>query len=148
MSSNFCYEYFRMHQNVLTLGGMRWTVRGEEVGITDDTKINPVIAEKLRAYLREHFPDLAEIDIDREWTGIMAGTADGLPLLGEIPGHHGELLCLGFNGYGMSFAFLAGKCMCEMVMAGRAADPALKLFDPRRLDDDNRLLSPFTSKSR
>ena len=43
MSSNFCYEYFRMHKNVLTLGGMRWTVRGEEVGISDDTKINPVI---------------------------------------------------------------------------------------------------------
>ncbi len=37
MSSNFCYEYFRMHGDRFVVGGMRWSVRGEQLGLTDDS---------------------------------------------------------------------------------------------------------------
>ncbi len=132
MSSNFCYEYFRMHGNRMTLGGMRWSVKGEETGTTDDTKRNPEVSAKLRAYLARHFPDIAAHGIAREWTGIMAGTSDGLPLLGELPGRPGEYACLAFNGYGMSFAFLAGLCIAEMIDSGRASHPTAVMFRPDR----------------
>ena len=132
MSSNFCYEYWRMHDARLTLGGMRWSVPGEEVGLRDDTRIHPEIARNLRRWLAKHFPRLAELRVERDWSGIMAGTRDGLPLVGELPGQTGVFASLAFNGYGMSFAFLAGRCLAEMLASGRAQHPAARQFAPRR----------------
>jgi glycine/D-amino acid oxidase-like deaminating enzyme len=133
MSSNFCYEYFRMHRGRFVIGGMRWSVPGEEQGILADDADNPAITENLLGYVREHFPSLADATFPHVWTGIMAGTPDGLPLVGalpEAPGHHA--LCA-FNGYGLSFAFLAGQCLAEQLVGGRSDHPALPLFAPRRL---------------
>lgn len=132
MSSNFCYEYFRMHGRTLTLGGMRWAVPGEESGITDDTKIHEGVSQRLRSWLELHFPEIAKCGVAREWTGIMAGTKDGLPLVGGIPGRAGEYGCVAFNGYGMSFAFLAGLSVAEMIRDGRASRTAASLFRPDR----------------
>ncbi|MEZ5990168.1 MAG: FAD-binding oxidoreductase [Planctomycetota bacterium] len=132
MSSNFCYEYFRMHGDRLSLGGMRWSVPGEEGGTRDDGVVNPTITANLLAWLGRHFPDLAPAGAERCWTGILAGTPDGLPLIGELPGRPGELACLGFNGYGMSFAYLAGRSIAEQVAEGRATHPSASLFRPDR----------------
>lgn len=133
MSTHFCYEYFRKHGSQLTLGGMRWSVRGEETGIRNDSQINPEITKKLWAWLEQHIPEAASAGIDRVWSGIMAGTRDGLPLIGPIPGQQGEFLCCAFNGYGMGFGFLAGKLCCELMLQGRSTDPAASSFAPRRL---------------
>jgi len=132
MSSNFCYEYFRVHGRRLLLGGMRWSVRGEEQGIVDDDSTNDEVAANLRAYAARHFERGSELRFERQWTGIMAGTPDGLPLCGGVPGRPGRFLLLAFNGYGLSFAFLAGKRLAELVVEGRSNDPAMPLFAPRR----------------
>jgi glycine/D-amino acid oxidase-like deaminating enzyme len=132
MSTNFGYEYWRMHDRRLTLGGSRWSVPGEETGITDDRSINPAIGANLRQWLARRFPDIARHGVERQWTGIMAGTPDGLPLAGELPGRPGEYALLAFNGYGMSFAFLAGRCLVEMVVDGRSAVDGACLFRPDR----------------
>jgi gamma-glutamylputrescine oxidase len=141
MSSNFCYEYWRMHETRLTLGGLRWSVRGEELGLTDDTRVHPQIRQGLREWLRTHFPALSGLQIERDWSGIMAGTRDGLPLIGEIPGRAGELASVAFNGYGMSFAFLAGRCIAEILVDGRPSHAATRLFAPRRLRGESSAIS-------
>jgi sarcosine oxidase len=132
MSSHFCYEYFRVHRRRFVIGGMRWSVRGEEQGTLDDGTVNPEVGANLRAYARSHFPQLQGVEFPHEWTGIMAGTPDGLPLVGEIPGRTGELCCMAFNGYGLSFAYLAGSVVADLVVAGRSATPGTRLFAPRR----------------
>jgi len=132
MSSNFCYEYFRVHRGRLLIGGKRWSVPGEEVGILDDGAQNPQVTQNLLAYVREHFPDLRGTAFPRVWTGIMAGTPDGLPLLGALPGRAGTYVLGAFNGYGLSFAFLGGRCLAEMLVEGRSTHPAVALFAPRR----------------
>ena len=132
MSSHFCYEYFRVHGKRMTLGGMRWSVKGEENDITDDQSVNAEVTHNLVRYLEKHFPSLVDVGLDAEWTGIMAGSPDALPLVGEIPGRAGEYACLAFNGYGMSFAFLAGQCIAEMMQDGRSSYPASRLFRPSR----------------
>ncbi|HHI80983.1 MAG TPA: FAD-binding oxidoreductase [Planctomycetes bacterium] len=132
MSSHFCYEYFRKHGDRLTLGGMRWSVKGEETGTMDDSRVNPEITRNLWAWLQEHIPEAASAGIERVWTGIMAGTPDGLPLIGPIPGQQGEFLCCAFNGYGMGFGFLAGKLCCELMTEGRSELPSAARFAPRR----------------
>ena len=134
MSSNFCYEYFRMHGARFVIGGMRWSVSGEEQGIVDDTGVHDGVSANLRRYVAEHFPRLADVAFPHVWTGIMCGTPDGLPLLGALPGQPGVFALCGFNGYGMSFAFLAGRSLAEQVTEGRAADPATPMFAPRRFE--------------
>lgn len=133
MSSNFCYEYFRVHGGRFVIGGKRWSVPGEELGVLDDAGHHPAITQNLLAYVREHFPTLAATPFPHLWTGIMAGTPDGLPLLGALPGEPGEFALCAFNGYGLSFAFLAGRCLAEMIVDGQSPHPAVPLFAPRRL---------------
>lgn len=132
MSSNFCYEYFRVHRGRFVIGGMRWSVPGEEQGILADDAHHSGITENLLGYVREHFPCLAEAAFPHVWTGIMAGTPDGLPLVGALPEAPGEHALCAFNGYGLSFAFLAGRCLAEQLLQGASAHPALPLFAPRR----------------
>lgn len=133
MSSNFCYEYFRAHRNRFVIGGMRWSVKGQEEGTRDDTVCNPDISRNLLAYVAEHFPSLRDVPFPHAWTGIMAGTPDGLPLLGALPGRSDTFVQLAFNGYGLSFAFLGGAVLAEQIVHGRADHPAASLFAPRRL---------------
>lgn len=132
MSSNFCYEYFRVAGGRFVIGGKRWSVPGEQLGILDDDGHHPQITENLLGYVHEHFPVLRGVAFPHLWTGIMAGTADGLPLVGALPGAPGQFALLAFNGYGLSFAFLAGRCLAEQIVDGASAHPAMPLFAPRR----------------
>lgn len=135
MSSNFCYEYFRIHRGRFVLGGMRWSVPGEEVGILDDDTTNPAVTANLRRYAETHFPAIAAHAFPHAWTGIMAGTPDGLPLVGALPGCPGAFALCAFNGYGLSFAFLAARCLAEAIVEGACPHPALPLFAPARFRD-------------
>jgi glycine/D-amino acid oxidase-like deaminating enzyme len=132
MSSNFCYEYFRVADRRFVLGGKRWSVPGEQVGILDDDGHDARITANLLGYAREHFPVLRDVPFPHVWTGIMAGTPDGLPLVGALPGAPGTFALLAFNGYGLSFAFLAGRCLAALIVDGHCEHPALPLFAPRR----------------
>ncbi len=133
MSSNFCYEYFRVHDNRFVIGGKRWSVKGEELEILDDASHNEAISANLIEYARRHFPVLQDVEFPQVWTGIMAGTKDGLPLLGAIPGQTGVFALCGFNGYGLSFAYYAGIALAEQILTGQAEHAGVPLFDPRRL---------------
>ncbi len=132
MSSNFCYEYFRIANDRFVIGGKRWSVPGEELGLLDDDSHNPQVTRNLLDYVHAHFPPLRGIAFPHVWTGIMAGTPDGLPLVGALPGAPGTFALLAFNGYGLSFAFLAGRCLAEQIVAGTCPHPAMPLFAPRR----------------
>jgi len=132
MSSHFCYEYFRVHRQRFVVGGMRWSVKGEEQGTLDDSTTNPEVRANLLGYVRKHFPVLQDQVFPHSWTGIMAGTQDGLPLAGALPGQPGAFALLGFNGYGLSFAHLGGKVLSQQILEGQAQHPAAPLFAPRR----------------
>lgn len=132
MSTHFCYEYFRCYRQRFVVGGMRWSVPGEQLGILDDSRHDERVAANLRAFVDRHFPALARQPFAEQWTGIMAGTADALPLLGALPGRPGVFALLGFNGYGLSFAFQAGRSLAEIIVEGKASHPMVASFAPRR----------------
>lgn len=132
MSSHFCYEYFRVHRGRFLVGGMRWSVPGEQSDLVDDASHDDRVTENLVRYVHGHFPCLRHAAFPHVWTGIMAGTSDGLPLCGPLPGQSGAFALCGFNGYGLSFAFQAGRTLAELLLEGRAHHPAAALFAPRR----------------
>lgn len=132
MSSNFGYEYFRVYQDRFLLGGMRWSVKGQEENTTNDRVSNSDITRNLLEYADKHFPTLRGVKFPHVWTGIMAGTNDGLPIVGGIPGQQGVFALTAFNGYGLSFAFKAGEVIKDQIVNGQSDNPAASMLDPRR----------------
>jgi glycine/D-amino acid oxidase-like deaminating enzyme len=55
---------------------------------------------------------------DYVWSGTFGETADGLPLIGTVPGHKRVLAAYGYGGNGITFSFLASRLIARMI-AGR-----------------------------
>jgi gamma-glutamylputrescine oxidase len=115
----------------LVLGGQRNRSSTLEIGVDDDTRLNPDVGAALRDFLPRHFPGWPRLGVQQEWTGIMAWTPDLNPMIGPLPGRPGEYLAAGYSGHGMPIAFTAGKMLAEMA-AGRTPDQYLDIFRPDR----------------
>mmetsp|Transcript_435 Transcript_435/g.954 ORF Transcript_435/g.954 Transcript_435/m.954 type:complete len:455 (-) Transcript_435:152-1516(-) len=83
-----------------------------------------------------------EVEVDAEWVGILAFTADRNPLVGPLQrllgrgGRHRAYIAAGYTGHGMPVAFLAGRNLAEMIVGASDDPPAVPLPDaylPQRL---------------
>ncbi len=89
--ANCGFEYFRqLPDRRLVLGGCRQSFLDQEVGYGDLVTRN--IQTELEHYMKDHFPELAGVHIEHRWSGVMAFTVDGLPLVGELPHMPGSFL--------------------------------------------------------
>jgi glycine/D-amino acid oxidase-like deaminating enzyme len=88
---------------------------------------------RLRAICREISPVLATADILAEQACFRPVTADGLPLIGAIPGVNGAYVATGHSVWGMLNAPATGEAMAELVVDGAARTLNLAPFDPGRL---------------
>ena len=89
----------------------RWTLRDDSV-------------QASLAVARDVFPPAGGLDVAKAWAGLEAFTADGLPLLGAVPGLPNVLLALGFCGHGFALAPLVGDILAGLAL-GREAHPEL-----------------------
>ena len=106
------------------MGGCRQHFVEAEEGYGD--LITRPVQQALEHYLRDHFPELAGVAVDYRWSGVMAFTADGLPLLGELPDHPGVYFVTGCNGHGLGYSMVLSRQAVEMAMnvGNCAASPA------------------------
>jgi glycine/D-amino acid oxidase-like deaminating enzyme len=133
LSTNFGMEYWMQRPDGrIVLGGMRWVTDTQEVGIDDDTAVEPRVSAALRDFLPRHFPELATVPVEREWTGIMGFTPDRAPLVGPLPGPPGEYIAAGFHGHGMPMAFFAAKAVAEMIAGKEPETFVPEAFLPER----------------
>ena len=63
----------------------------------------------------------AEACAETAWSGVFGTTADGLPLIGPVPGHPRILAAYGYGGNGITFGFIAAQLIAGMIGGGRAA---------------------------
>jgi glycine/D-amino acid oxidase-like deaminating enzyme len=68
----------------------------------------PAKAERLQHRLRALWPR-ARTEIDFAWAGTFDTTADGLPLIGPVPGHRNMYAAYGYGGNGITFSFMAAQ---------------------------------------
>ena len=115
----------------VVLGGRREYALGGELGVTDDTTINPDVSAALHDFLLL-FPELSEYQVEREWTGIMGFTPDYMPIIGKIPKVANNYAFAGFSGYGAPVIFLAAKSMAESIAGQVPLVPIPALYDPNR----------------
>ncbi|MCJ1381746.1 hypothetical protein MMC17_004857 [Xylographa soralifera] len=103
------------------IGGGRLLAPGKETPLLDDSATHPLIATYLAGAPLTHFgaahwgQDAREGRTLQEWTGIMAYTPDGNPLVGEARGERGLWVCAGFNGHGMALAYRCAEAVVGMV---------------------------------
>lgn len=148
--TNFDKEYGRQTPDGKILcGGFRRLDTNQGLGTTEERVSPPVLAGIARC-LTELFPVLAggRVRVVRAWAGIMGFTADGLPLIGRMPGTPGLFVAAGFNGGGFSWAAQMGKIVADE-LASHAHGFDLAPFDPGRFAHSGTAWSnPFTTGER
>ncbi len=71
----------------------------------------------------EMIPHLRGIDILRTWSGTLAVTPDGLPIIGTVDGIEGYVLATGFSGHGFCLGPIVGRLLSEQIVDGRPSMP-------------------------
>lgn len=90
-------------------------------GPTDDTTINPIISIYLRNAPAKLFgynwggSHKTTDRVIKEWTGMMAHTLDGYPLVGQVPDQEGLWVCCGFQGHGIALAHKCAEGLVQMM---------------------------------
>lgn len=111
--ANEGYEYWRLHEGRLVLGGMRPIAREEEVGLEE--RLNPRVQAALDRFLAQQFPGL-KAQVTHRWAGIMDFSADGLPLVGPVPGEERLHTAVGFTGHGMGYATMTAAWLAAGIL--------------------------------
>lgn len=112
-------------------GGGRFLSPTREKGATDDSQVNPAIAEYLRHAAASYFGKEAwgeEGAHVRDWSGITCYTPDTYPLVGEAPGQKGLWMSVGMNGHGMAMAFRSAEALVHMITTGEEPNWFPKTF--------------------
>ena len=68
----------------------------------------------------------ANTEVEFRWAGTFDTTADGLPLIGPVPGAKGVYAAYGYGGNGITFSFLAARLIGDLI-AGKTS-PLLRDF--------------------
>jgi glycine/D-amino acid oxidase-like deaminating enzyme len=122
------YQYWRqLPDGRLAVGGWRNHTVAGEVGL-DETP-NETVQPHLERFVRETL-SLPDARIEHRWAGIMAFSADGLPLVGKLPDHERIYLAGGYTGHGNAYAISAARVLTALIQGEAHLDA--DLFDPAR----------------
>ncbi len=122
------FQYWRqLPDRRLVVGGWRnrsfATENVSDEAPTDD--VQPYLDHFVRETLGQR-----EVPFEHRWAGVMAFSADGLPLVGRVPGLDACYVAGGYTGHGNAYALMAARVIADLVL-GRE-HPSADLFDPAR----------------
>jgi len=105
------YRYWRqLRGGEVLIGGWRDTSLSTEIGYDEEP------TSQIQDHLDTQLASMTGgAEVTHRWAGIMGFTDTGLPLVGPVDGMRNVLLCGGFNGHGMGFAFMCAKQLVEML---------------------------------
>jgi glycine oxidase len=104
----------------------------EEVGFRIKTTTRGLSQVRRAAF--ELVPQLRHAREHFSWAGLRPGSADGLPMLGALPGWENVTLATGHFRNGILLAPLTGELIAQAIVEGRASE-ALAPFDPARFQE-------------
>jgi glycine/D-amino acid oxidase-like deaminating enzyme len=129
---------------VRTTGDNRIIVGGEDDDTTDPEERDRKLPGKvmtIREKLKRLWPR-ADTRVEHSWCGTFGETADGLPLIGPVPGMAGVYAAYGYGGNGITFSYLAAQ-MIGAMFAGMHRD----WFEDFALDRDAPTVRSFMAGS-
>jgi glycine/D-amino acid oxidase-like deaminating enzyme len=95
----------------------RIIIGGEDETVAAHAERDEAIPDKarlLQAALSDIWPR-ADTRIGTSWAGFFGQTADGLPLIGRVPGHPRILAAYGYGGNGITFSFMAAGLLASLI---------------------------------
>jgi glycine/D-amino acid oxidase-like deaminating enzyme len=101
----------------IVIGGCRADAPNGDVGVREMIPTLEVTTA-IEAVIPRLFPELHDLKVARRWAGLMAFTADYLPVVDAAPGLPGVWVTGGFCGHGMPFGPRVGQLLAEAVMTG------------------------------
>ncbi|MBX4927735.1 glycine/D-amino acid oxidase-like deaminating enzyme [Rhizobium binae] len=134
------WEDSRPYLYMRTTADNRIVAGGEDDGTTDPATRDRQLPAKTRA-IQEKMKRLwprADTRITHAWGGTFGETADGLPLIGQVPGMPHVMAAYGYGGNGFTFSYLAAQMIGAMI-AGMHRD----WFEDFALDRDGPGLRRF-----
>ncbi|HKV85286.1 MAG TPA: FAD-binding oxidoreductase [Ktedonobacterales bacterium] len=122
------YQYWRqLADGRLAVGG--WRNRSFATEATTDETAHDEVQTHLDAFVRVTL-GLTDLPIEQRWAGIMAFSADGLPLVGHVPGVRECYIAGGYTGHGNAYALHATQVVAALMLG--SDHPAADLFEPGR----------------
>ncbi len=125
--SNYGAEYWRASGEYCLIGGFRRVGGAEENSRLDE--VTEVVQRAVESFARSHFPSLECARVTHRWSGIMAFTPDGLPMVGRLPDEEGLYFSGGYTGHGFGYAFAAARRLVALAIDGRDEIPSLLRID-------------------
>ncbi|MDF0600955.1 FAD-binding oxidoreductase [Psychromarinibacter sp. C21-152] len=116
-------NYFRLSPDRRLIFGGR-----ARFSATSDQQSDARSGTILRAQMEKVFPNLAGIDIDYCWGGLVDMTADRYPRVGEADG---MLYGMGYSGHGAQISTLVGQVLADMAMGNDETNPLRGLDWPK-----------------
>jgi glycine/D-amino acid oxidase-like deaminating enzyme len=105
-------RYWRQRDDGSVLvGGFRHHALAEEVGY--DARPSAVVQAHIDSQIDQLVP---HAEVTHRWAGIMGFSADGLPLVGLMPGVKRIHVCAGYTGHGMGFALNAASALTRHIL--------------------------------
>ena len=101
----------------IVIGGCRADAPHGDVGVRESTPTPDVIAS-IERVLPRLFPQLAGLRVAHRWAGLMAFTAEYLPVADAAPDLPGVWVAGGFCGHGMPYGPRLGQLLAEAALIG------------------------------
>ncbi len=101
----------------------------EDAGFDKTTK--PETLTLLARQLKRFFPIMADIHFIRTFAGFRPSTSDGMPIIGELPGHPGFFIAAGHEGDGIALSPITGRVVADLVER-KKPEFNLEKLDPAR----------------
>lgn len=106
---------FRDADGAVSLVGCRWADQPEMgAGERDDAALSERVSRAQDAWLEQTLG--IAVGPVRRWSGIVAYTCDGLPLVGPLPGAPRVISAVGWSGWGLSLAPRAVDEICAGIL--------------------------------
>lgn len=101
----------------IVIGGCRGDAPGGDLGVREMVP-TPGVIGSIERVLPRLFPQLADLRVARRWAGLMAFTADYLPVVDAAPDLPGVWVTGGFCGHGMPYGPRLGQLLAEAATTG------------------------------
>jgi glycine/D-amino acid oxidase-like deaminating enzyme/nitrite reductase/ring-hydroxylating ferredoxin subunit len=118
------YHYIRL----ASTGDPSLVLVGGEDHKTGEERDERKCYEALERYAHDRF---AVRSVEHHWSAQHYHSADGLPLVGRVPGNENIYVATGFAGTGLTLGTVAGRLVANLIL-GRT-DPLEEILNPGRL---------------
>jgi glycine/D-amino acid oxidase-like deaminating enzyme len=106
---------FQARQNT---AGEVWIGSASQPAIASaNLKVEPRVVAMLLRHAIDMIPAIGSARPLRSWAGVQCKAADGLPLIGSIPGQEGIFVATGHAGYGASAALATAKLIADEILS-------------------------------